>query len=308
MTTQKIIALGFFDGVHLGHQALLRRCTALARQLGVQAAAITFDAHPQSLFAPDPPPLINTTADRVRLLGRYGISQVEVLPVTPETMGQPWLTFLQKLVENGAVGFVCGDDFRFGSHGAGNAGLLAQFCQAHQLPCIVIPEKTMDDVRISSTYIRRQIETGDMSTAVRFSGHPHILTGQVIPGQQLGRKLGFPTANLRLPEKLAVPKFGVYACVALVDGKRYAAVTNIGTRPTVEGHGITVEPWILDFSGNLYGQDITLEFYRFLRPEQKFATLEELKQEIYRNADQARQILKEVSQLPPCEQGKNVVE
>jgi riboflavin kinase/FMN adenylyltransferase len=139
-----------------------------------------------------------------------------------------------------------------------------------------------------------------MATAVRFLGHPYILTGKVVKGHQLGRKLGFPTANLRLPENLVIPRFGVYACVARVDGKRYPAVTNVGTRPTVSGIGITVEPWILDYSGDLYGQEITLEFYRFLRPEQKFDSLEDLQREIFRNADQTREILKEVSKKPPC--------
>ena len=127
-----------------------------------------------------------------------------------------------------------------------------------------------------------------METAVRFLGHPHVLTGAVVPGQQLGRKLGIPTANLRLPEGLAVPKFGVYACRAVVEGKTYAAVTNIGTRPTVEGTGITVEPWILDYEGDLYGREITLEFHKFLRPEMKFPDLAALQQEIRKNAAETR--------------------
>ena len=130
-----------------------------------------------------------------------------------------------------------------------------------------------------------------MSQAVRFLGHPHILTGKVVPGFQLGRKLGIPTANLMLPKELVVPMFGVYASTALVDGVRYPAVTNIGTRPTVAGIGITVETWILDYAGDLYGREITLEFYQFLRPEQKFSTLESLQQEIIRNAAEAREIL-----------------
>ena len=130
-----------------------------------------------------------------------------------------------------------------------------------------------------------------METAVRFLGHPYTLTGTVVRGQQLGRTLGIPTANLHLPAGLAIPKFGVYACCVLIDGQRYPAVTNIGTRPTVEGQGITVEPWILDFSGDLYGKQITLECYRFLRSEQKFPSLEALQAEIRKNADQTRQYL-----------------
>ena len=189
------------------------------------------------------------------------------------------------------MGFVCGDDFRFGHRGQGNAAILAQYCREKGLPCTVVPEQMMDGIRVSSTYIRQQLETGDMATAVKFLGHPHILTGIVVHGHALGRKLGFPTANLRLPEGVAVPKFGVYACRCLMDGKAYPAVTNVGTRPTVEGRGITIEPWILDYSGDLYDKEITLEFFYFIRPEQKFPSLEALQAEIYRNAEETRAYL-----------------
>ena len=134
-----------------------------------------------------------------------------------------------------------------------------------------------------------------MATAVKFLGHPHILSGVVVHGKALGRTLGIPTANLRLPEGLAVPKFGVYACSCLIDGIRYPAVTNVGTRPTVEGNNITVEPWILDYSGDLYGQRIILEFHYFLRPEMKFPSLEALKEEIHRNAEETRAYLNTIS-------------
>ena len=130
-----------------------------------------------------------------------------------------------------------------------------------------------------------------METAVRFLGHPYVLTGTVVPGKQLGRRLGVPTANLRLPEDAAVPKFGVYACRCRIAGAAYPAVTNVGTRPTVEGNGITVEPWILDYSGDLYGRDITLEFYRFLRSEEKFPDLEALKAQIREDARETREYL-----------------
>ncbi len=291
MTTEKrVFALGFFDGVHLGHQALLRECVALARSLDARPAAITFDRHPLSLFAPAPP-LLTTTEDRIRLLGYYGMDPVYPLSVSEKVMSTPWREFLCRLVENGACGFVCGDDFHFGSRGEGNAVLLAQFCREWDLSCVIVPEQTMDDVRVSSTYIRRQLETGHMATAVRFLGHPHILTGEVVHGQRLGRKLGFPTANLRLPEGIAAPKFGVYVCRCLVDGRQYPAVTNIGTRPTVSGTGVTVESWILDYAGDLYGREITLEFYRFLRPERKFDSLEDLRAQIHQDAGETRRVL-----------------
>ena len=284
---KRIFALGFFDGVHLGHQALLEACCALAQQENCETAAITFEAHPKSLFA-GPVPLISTVRDRQRLLERYGIRHVRTYPVTPEVMGMPWEAFLEELLAEGAVGFVCGDDFHFGRKGEGNPQKLAEFCQARGLPCRVVSEQTLDGKRISSTRIRGKIEAGNMESATRLLGHPHTLTGRVVHGQHLGSKLGFPTANLLLPEGTVTPKFGVYACRAIVDGIRYPAVTNVGTRPTVAGVGITVEPWILDFSGDLYDQEITLEFHKFLRPETKFDGLTALKEQIQKDAAATR--------------------
>lgn len=283
-----IFALGFFDGVHLGHQVLLEECCRLAQQMGAGTAAITFDAHPQSLFSENTPPLLGTLTDRKALLQRYGIQYIHVFPVTKDVMSTHWQDFLASLLAEGAVGFVCGDDFRFGHRGQGNSETLRQFCAERNLPCVIVPEQTRDGIRVSSTYIRSQLESGDMATAVRFLGHPHILTGQVVPGKQLGRRLGIPTANLHLPHGVVVPKFGVYACACVVDGARYPAVTNVGVRPTVSGSGITVEPWILGYSGDLYGREIQLEFHYFLRAEQKFDSLEELKAAIHCDAEAAK--------------------
>ena len=289
MNEKKIIALGFFDGVHLGHQALLKACVELAARLGVQTGAITFENHPQSLFSNAVPPLINSLQDRYQLLRHYGIDQIYPFQVTREVMSTNWRDFLDELMQRGAVGFVCGDDFRFGHRGEGNGERLQEYCAQKGLPCVIIPEQTMDDTRVSSTYIRRQIEEGDMATAVRFLGHAHILTGEVTSGRKIGRKIGVPTANLIIPEGVVVPKFGVYACRVELEGKPYCAVANVGTRPTVGGHRITVEPWILDFDGDLYGRSITLEFHRYLRSERKFDSLEELRAEIQKNAAQTRE-------------------
>ena len=213
---KRIFALGFFDGVHRGHQALLTECVRLAKDMAVETAAITFERHPPSLFRADPPPLISTLADRFRLLLRYGIEHVYPFPVNRKVMSTPWEDFLEELMACGAVGFVCGDDFRFGSRGEGNAEKLRQFCRERKLPCVIVPEQNLDGVRISSSYIRKQIGEGDMATAVRFLGHGHMLTGTVVTGRRLGHKLGFPTANIELPQGVIVPRHGVYACRAYV--------------------------------------------------------------------------------------------
>lgn len=289
MKKSQIVALGFFDGVHLGHQALLTACRELARELDCETAAITFERHPQALFRQDVPPLLTALEDRKRLLGLYGMDRVHAFPVTREVMSTPWQVFLEMLIDLGAAGFVCGYDFRFGSRGEGTAEKLRCFCEERKLPCVIVPEQALDGVRISSTHIRELIENGQMEEAVRFLGHRHILTGQVVTGRKLGHKLGFPTANVQLPEGVVYPKSGVYACRVNIGGISRIAVTNVGNRPTVEGHQIRTETWVLDFDGNLYDREITLEFCAFLRSEQRFGSLEDLKQAVLNDAKRTRE-------------------
>ena len=293
MKERKIYALGFFDGVHKGHQALLAAAVDLGTELNALPCAMTFDTHPQNLVQGVSPALINTAKDRRRLLEGYGMAEVETLHFDETTKNMPWQDFFRYLTEDlHAAGLVCGNDFRFGKGGCGNANLLQQACQEKGIPCVVVPEQTEGGVRISSTHIRGLLEKGQMEQAVAFLGHPHILSGTVISGRKLGRTIGIPTANLELPAGLVVPKFGVYACTTDIEGHTYVAVTNVGTRPTVGGHHITVEPWILDFEGDLYGKELTLQFHTFLRPERKFDSLEELKAEIQKNAAEAYKLLK----------------
>lgn len=289
MKEKTIYALGFFDGVHLGHRALLAACKALAKKENCAAGVITFDSHPDTLVLGKTPGLINTPTDRALLLTAEGMEKIITLPFDRAMMQMPWQAFFRMLTQtHHAAGIVCGSDFRFGYRGEGNAELLCAACEAGGIPCIVVPQQTVDSIRVSSTHIRRLLEAGEMETAVKFLGHPHILSGAVVSGRKLGRTIGIPTANLALPEGLLIPRLGVYACMAVVDGEKHMAVTNIGTRPTVEGHHVTVEPWILDFDGDLYGKQLTLEFHKFLRPEKKFSSLGELQAEIRKNGEEAR--------------------
>lgn len=284
MKEKIIFALGFFDGVHLGHQALLSACKALAAKHDCQAGVLTFIGHPDTLVLGKTPTLLNTPYDRRQLLTEYGMGTVVELPFDRALMNCPWQDFFHRLVEEfGAAGFVCGEDFRFGYRGEGNAEKLQQLCKENNLPCAVVPQQTLDATVISSTHIRTLISQGNIAEALRFLGHPHILSGKVVSGQKLGRTMGIPTANLSIPDDLLLPKFGVYACRVHTDSGTYLAVTNVGNRPTVGGEHLTVEPWLLDFSGDLYGKEITVEFHAFLRPEKKFPTLAALQEEIQRN-------------------------
>ncbi len=287
-----IYALGFFDGVHLGHQALLKACVELAETHHCVAGAVTFISHPESLVTGCAPALLNSNDDRRRLLSACGIRQILELPFDQRLMRTHWSAFLSELLDSGAAGFVCGYDFRFGAGGSGTAKKLAAFCEARGFPCIIVPEQQMDGVRVSSTHIRGLIEQGEVETAAAFLGHRHMLSGIVMPGRQLGRTIGVPTANVLIPEEVVVPRRGVYATECLVDGVRHKAVTNIGSRPTVEGHQVRAESWLLDFDGDLYGKHMTIIFHTFLRPEQKFASLEELKAQIELDARAAREVLR----------------
>ena len=283
MKDKTIYALGFFDGVHLGHQALLTACRHLAQKKDCQSGVVTFSAHPDGVVSGSAPKLLNTRKDRDRLLLGYEIANILELPFDKEVMNTPWEVFLEQLLEKDAAGFVCGDDFRFGAGGAGTAQKLGAFCQNRGLPYAIVPQQEVDGVRVSSTHIRALLEKGEMEQVNRFLGHPHVLSGEVVKGRGLGHTIGIPTANIEIPQGVAVPKLGVYACRAVVDGTAYPAVTNIGSRPTVEGHQVRAESWLLDFDGDLYGKHITLLFYHFLRPERKFPTLQALKEEILKN-------------------------
>ena len=292
MRKNKIVALGFFDGVHLGHRALLKECVRLASQTQAIPAAITFLQHPMALFTPNPPPLINSDRDREGLLRQYGMEAIYKYPVTKEVMSTPWADFLEELLSYGAVGFVCGYDFRFGHKGEGNCEKLREFCAQRGVPCVIVPEQDLEGIRISSTHIRELIESGNVELAGKFMGHPHILTGKVVEGRHLGRTIGVPTANILIPEDVVVPQLGVYAGKCILDGKAYVTVTNIGSRPTVGGHQVRAESWILDFEGDLYGKEITIEFHKFLRPERKFDSLEDLKAQIALDAAETISLLR----------------
>ena len=281
MKEKIIYALGYFDGVHLGHQALLDACCHMAEKENCRRGIVTFSGHPDTLLLGTEPELINTDWDRKKLLCQFHMDEVLALPFDEKLMVMPWQDFLVLLQEEYyAAGFVCGSDFRFGQGGAGNAASLQQYCREKGLHCSVVQQQYIDGVRVSSTHIRMLLEEGKISEANSFLGHPHMLTGVVIHGKQLGRTIGIPTANLTYPEKLLKMPYGVYACRVQVDGRNYTAMTNIGVRPTVSGEGVTVESHLLDFSGDLYGKNMEIWFYDFLRPEYKFSDLSDLQKQV----------------------------
>ena len=282
---EKVIALGFFDGVHLGHAALLRRTVEEAAARGVTPAVFTFAQPPKEVVTGIPCPLINSADDRRELVKRlYGIQEVIMVPFDHEMMTTSWEDFVTELLVKRyrAVHLVAGHDHRFGHKNQGSPELLMEKCAQLGLGCDIIPKVEVSGITVSSTYIRRLVELGQISRANRFLGHPHTLTGTVRHGRGIGSSRLFPTANLVIPPHVLVPNHGVYATkVTLTDGSTYTAVTNVGTRPTVNnGTDVTVEACLLDFEGDLYGKTMRVEFYEHLRDEVRFDSLDALKAQI----------------------------
>ena len=289
---KRAIALGFFDGVHVGHGALLSQVGAVAAQKGLIPTAFTFDAHPGSRITGAVTPLINSPADRAELMRRlYGIQEV-IVAHFDSMMRMDWRDFVTDYLvrDHQAAHVVAGHDFHFGYKGEGNPQRLQELCDRLGVGCDIIPKVEKEGITVSSTYIRTLIAQGEMERANQFLGHPHTLTDTVAHGKKLGSTLGFPTVNLHFQPGVLVPAHGVYATrVYFENGESRPAVTNIGVRPTVDdGDRVTVEGYILDFHGDLYGQTIRMEFYKRLRGERKFDSLEALKAEVMHNAQQTR--------------------
>lgn len=287
-----VVALGYFDGVHRGHQALLNRAVQRAKEEGAVPTAFTFDVHPASQILGRQIPQLSTPADREGLMRRCcGIADVHV-GCFRAMMRMPWRSFVTDYLvgELGAVRVVAGHDFHFGYRGEGNPQRLRELCREIGIGCDIIPKVELDGIPVSSTYIRNLVAQGETERAMEFLGHPHVFSGVVVHGKALGRTIGFPTANLILPQDLVVPAYGVYATkVFLPSGQECMAVTNVGVRPSVDdGDAVTVEPWLLDFDGDLYGQTIRVEFYARLREERKFKELSELTKLVHLNGEQTR--------------------
>ena len=296
---ERVIALGFFDGVHLGHGALLRRAVEEAKKRGCESAVFTFDRPPKEVITGVPCPLINSPEDRAALVKRlYGIDEMLMVPFDDEMRTTPWDRFVTDILVGryGAVHLVAGHDHHFGHRNQGSPELLKEKCAELGLGCDIIPAVTLDGVTVSSTHIRKLLEEGDVETARAFLGHPHVLTQTVGHGRQLGRTIGIPTANLVAPPHVLLPRRGVYAAkITLPDGRAFGGVTNVGVRPTVNnGQDVTVEPWILDFDGDLYGQAIRVEFFRRLRDERKFESLDALRSQIETDAVKTREAYPEM--------------
>jgi len=289
---KRAVALGFFDGVHLGHQALLRRTAERAEMLGLSPALLTFDRSPREFVTGTPVPLLTTVQERSRTArALFPGMEVITVPFDRAMMTMPWEDFVVMLSEvYRARWLVAGHDFRFGHRNSGTAALLREKAAELGLGCEIIPAVRLEGVTVSSTHIRALLERGEAAEAARFLGRPFAVSGLVRHGKRLGSsRLGAPTVNLIPDPRQLVPAFGVYAARVTVDGTARPAVTNVGVRPTVDTDGgVTVESHLLEPVGELYGADCRVEFLRMLRPERRFSSLEALREQIARDAEAAR--------------------
>ena len=289
----RVIALGYFDGVHRGHQALMEKAVERAKQIGGTSAVFTFDVHPDSVVLGHQVPLLTANAYRREEIKKFGgVDEVIFGHFDEKMQHMDWRDFIHKMLigQFGARWIISGRNNRFGYKGQGNADGMAVECEKAGIGYDCIDDVLVDGIVVSSTYIRQLISQGDMEGAAHFLGHPYTVTGVVEHGRKVGTSvLKVPTVNLRLPAEMALPPYGVYAARVLVDGQGYIAATNIGVKPTfVDGGAPTIEPHLLDFAGDLYGKLIHVELHKFLRPERQFESVEALRAAIAENVQQTR--------------------
>ena len=289
-----VVTIGTFDGIHPGHQALIRSLLGHAERLSRPAMMLTFEPMPREyLAAENPPARLTSWRERWRVLQRTGLSfvlQLRFGEALRNLSGEQFVRLLSDDIKAPAV--VIGHDFKFGRHGVANATLLAEAGLKLGFKVDVVPPVTIEGVRVSSSEIRGALERGDLDKAARWLGRPYSMIGRVVRGQQFGRSLGFPTANLRLDRKRSA-LYGIFAVrVNGIPGRPAApGVASLGTRPTVGGTVPLLEVYVFDFDGDLYGREIEVEFVAKLREEQKFASVEAMVEQMHRDAAEARRIL-----------------
>ncbi len=280
------VALGFFDGVHRGHEAVIR---PTLDHPGLSSAVFTFTVHDSSPAAKQKQRMIQSLKLKGETLEELGVEYLFCPDFDSFRSLSPEQFVSEMLVGQFHAGAVyCGEDFRFGAKASGDTTLLRKLCKEHGIEMTVVAPVYEDGKIISSTRIRQCLMEGNIPEANRLLGRPFALEAEVVYGKQLGRELSFPTINQQFPEDQMVPKNGVYAVLANVDGCWIPGTANVGRQPTVDGKTILSETYLLDFDGDLYGKTITLRFFTYLRPERKFSSLEELTEAIRRSVQETR--------------------
>jgi riboflavin kinase / FMN adenylyltransferase len=289
-----VVALGNFDGVHLGHQVVLRRAVEEGRRRGERVIAATFHPHPRAVLAPGSEPRLLTTLElRREALHRYGADEVRVIRFDEALSRMSPEEFVGDVLvgEIGAGAVVVGENFRFGHRAAGDVGDLRRIMRWYGGEAYSVPVRSEDRrAPISSSRIRMLVGEGSVEEAAMLLGRPYVVRGEVVVGDKRGRTIGFPTANVLPDPALVVPARGVYAGFARVGKESYPACTNVGVAPTFERRESRIEAYLLGFGGDLYGRVIDVSFIGRIREEKRFSGVEELKRQIARDVEEARRI------------------
>ena len=293
--TPSVATIGFFDGVHLGHRHLIGQVKIAASQCGWCSSIITFPIHPRQVIQSDyQPQLLSSPEEKIELLSSTGVDNCILLPFTPELSQFTAKEFMQLLYDTYKVRMlVIGYDHRFGYNRAESFEDYCRYGQELGIHIMQATAYTQEQDKVSSSAIRRALLTGDIETSKKYLGYDYFLEGTVVNGYKVGRKIGFPTANLQVdfPHKL-IPSVGVYAVYVYVEGKQWKGMLNIGHRPTLNnGSNLSIEIHILDFQGDIYNQKIRIEFIHFLRPELKFSSVDELVTQMQKDKDTTIQSL-----------------
>jgi riboflavin kinase / FMN adenylyltransferase len=272
------VAVGVFDGFHIGHQAIVRALLQ-ARRAGERTAVLTFGEHPMAFLRPaEVPPQIATLAERVNAFARAGVDEMFVMTFDEAFASLSPEAFLDDVLVRalGARVMVVGANFRFGSKRVGDVAFAQAHLAAQGREAIGVPNAMLDGERVSSTRVRAAIAAGDLVLADRLLGVPYTVRGTVVFGAGRGHDLGFPTANVSVPAEKMLPPDGVYAITGRHDGRDYPGLVSIGTNPTFDGKARTVEAWLLDFNGSLYGEELALRDFRFVREQMRFDSVDAL--------------------------------
>jgi riboflavin kinase/FMN adenylyltransferase len=281
-----VVAIGFFDGFHRGHRAIVRELLRVRRP-GERAAVITFRDHPAAFLRPgQEPPLIMTLEERINSFARAGVDEAFVLRFDASLASLGPAAFLDETLVSriGARAMVVGENFRFGAKRAGDVAFAQAYLAERGLRFTAVSTEDDGGERVSSTRVRAAINAGDLAAADRLLGAPFTLRGLVVLGHGRGHDLGFPTANIVVPAQKMLPPDGVYSATGRHDGRDYRGLVSIGTNPTFDGSQRTVEAWLLDFSGSLYGEEVALRDLRFLRAQRRFPTVAELLEQMRADA------------------------
>ena len=272
------IALGNFDGIHLGHQQLIKTMVNKSKELGLKSSLLLFKNHTKTILNIKTPGIITSNQQKIQIAEDLGIDIIYMLAFDENVMKLSGEDFVKNIIINKMNGklLVVGFDYRFGHKASGNADYLKELGEKHSIEVIVLDAIIRKETVLSSTQVRVLIENGNMEEVTAILGRPFALTGNVIHGANRGNKLGFPTANLKLEENYVIPKTGVYMTNTILNGKCYLSATNIGYNPTFEGNKLKIETYIIDFNESIYDQDLKIEFIEYLREDIKFDNKEEL--------------------------------